>query len=231
MLTPFPCFQYTISANCVLDAPKPKDESEVPFAAFRKIVGDSWNDSSNPGGPWNPVLAAVNAQCFVAPPKAGSAEGASASSQLVEKSSDPGFREMTFREMHLLSDHTYNVASFRRGELYPVKMETEASQAQAPNNETDADDLATLLEEGVNLLSDFVEAILPFIDYEGIFKPIAEVLVDLGTSDLGLFVPSVQTQSVQQAPQGANGSGGPQPPLPPIDNLGETNLRRVYIHL
>ena len=219
----------------------------MPFAAFRKIVGNSWADSSNPGGSWNPVFAAVGNQCFVAPPNltAGGGEGAAAPNQLIEKSDDPGFREMTFREMHLLSDHTYNVASFRRSELYPVEIKSEASQQPSKNereasqqpskNESDSsDDILTLLGLGVvGGLAAFAlaGAVLPLIGYEGILKSISELLEDIGTSDLAVFMPSVQTQSattvLRQAPPGSNSSGGPQPPLPPVDNLGETNLRRV----
>ncbi|RXW23280.1 hypothetical protein EST38_g2563 [Candolleomyces aberdarensis] len=206
--------EYTISANCVFDEPRPIDPSEVPFAAFRKIVKESWGE--NPAG-WDPVLAAVDAQLFAAPRAPVSGEGASADNQSDEQFSDFGFREMSLEKMHLLSEHTYNIASFRPEDLSPIEVKRKA----ASDDKSDDVDIFTLIGEGIEFILD--------------------VLNDLGSPgsdvDLGVFapdVPSLQPQNtiatVSRAPQVAKGGSKAQPPLKPLANLGETNLRRVYIH-
>lgn len=126
-----PSPQYTISAYCVFDAPKPQKLEDVPYKAFRDIVERSWEWKENPAG-WDPVLAAVDATLFAAPPYSAERQVSMAGAHRVH---DMGFREMSFEDLHVLSDHAFNVVPVGKEDLTSVPIE-EASEPVSHSDHT-----------------------------------------------------------------------------------------------
>ncbi|TFK45059.1 hypothetical protein BDQ12DRAFT_731029 [Crucibulum laeve] len=120
--------EYTISALCVFDAPKPSKMSEVPFKKFRDIVREGWK--SDPAGWVVPgamskarVMAAVDSATFVTGSQKEQEENNAEEQD--DGQDDLGFREMSFNEMQTLTAHPYDVTSYHPDDMCEVEDEVE----------------------------------------------------------------------------------------------------------